>query len=167
LLNTILFYFLSAIAVGSAVLMVTRRNAVHAAIFLLTALLATAGIFLQLQAEFLFIIQIFLFAGAIMVLFVLVTMLLNLDVSIRVAQLNPRQKFAAALALVLAAQMLFAISVGRGSLRLAALPGDIAPRNTEAIGDTLLHASVVPFEITSILLLVAMMGAVVMARRKT
>lgn len=168
MLNTILFYFFSAIAVGSAVLMVTRRNVVHAAIFLLTALLATAGIFLQLQAEFLFIIQIFVFAGGIMVLFVLVLMLLDLDVPVRAAQLklNRRQKVAAALAVVLAAQMLFAISVGRGSLRLAALPGDIAPRNTEAIGDALLHRSVVPFEITSILLLVAMIGAVVMARRK-
>lgn len=167
MLNAILFYFFSAAAVGSAILMVTRRNVVHAAIFLLTALLATAGIFLQLEAEFLFIIQIFLFAGGIMALFVLVIMLLNLDVSFRATQVSGRQKFGVALAVVLAVQMVVAIAVGRGSLRLAALPGDVSPGNTEAIGDALLHQAVVPFEIASILLMVAMVGAMVMARRRT
>src|SRR6266849_10956643 len=70
MLDKLLFYFFAAIAVASAALMVTRRNVVHSAIFLITALLATAGIFLQLRAEFLFIVQIILYVGGIMVLFV-------------------------------------------------------------------------------------------------
>ena len=80
MLDKVLFYFFAGIAVASAVLMVTRRNVVHSAIFLITALLATAGIFLQLRAEFLFIVQIILYVGGIMVLFVFVIMLVNLDV---------------------------------------------------------------------------------------
>ena len=91
--NPILFF--PALAVGSAILMVTRRNIVHGAVFLITTLLATAGIFLQLQAEFLFVVQIILYVGGIMVLFVFVIMLVNLDVSLRQVQFN-RQKYVAA-----------------------------------------------------------------------
>jgi NADH-quinone oxidoreductase subunit J len=164
-LNTILFYLFSGLAVGSAVLMVTRRNLVHAAIFLVTTLLATAGIFLLLQAEFLFILQIFLYAGGIMALFVFVIMLVNPKLAPGVLRLTRQRVVAVALSLVLAAQVLFAILVGRTSLRLPAMQASIAPKNTEAVGDALLHQFAVPFEIGSILLLVAMIGAVVMAKR--
>ena len=65
-LNSILFYFFAALAVGSAILMVTRRNVVHGAVYLITTLLATAGVFLLLQAEFLFIVQVILYVGGIL-----------------------------------------------------------------------------------------------------
>src|ERR1700689_3118062 len=94
MLDSILFYFFAALAVGSAVMMVTRRNAVHSAVFLISTLLATAGIFLQLQAEFLFVVQIILYAGGIMVLFVFVIMLVNLDVAVHQGQFS-RQWFVA------------------------------------------------------------------------
>ena len=81
--DKIAFYFFSALAVISAILVVTRRNAVHSAIFLITALLATAGIFLQLHAEFLFIVQVILYVGGILVLFVFVILLVNLDLAMR------------------------------------------------------------------------------------
>lgn len=165
-LNSILFYFFSTLAVGSAILMVTRRNIVHAAVFLITTLLATAGIFLQLQAEFLFIVQVILYVGGIMVLFVFVIMLVNLDVSMRLVQFNRQWFVAGALALVLAAQVLFAVWAGRTSLRLPAMQVDISPKNTEAVADALFSKYMLPFEIASILLLVAMIGAVVMAKRR-
>lgn len=165
-LNSMLFYFLGALAVGSAILMVTRRNIVHAAVFLITTLLATAGIFLQLQAEFLFIVQVLLYVGGIMVLFVFVIMLVNLDVSMRLVQFNRQWFVAGALALVLAAQVLFAVWAGRTSLRLPAMQVDISPKNTEAVADALFSKYMLPFEIASILLLVAMIGAVVMAKRR-
>ena len=111
-LNTILFCFFSLLAVGSAILMVTRRNIVHAAVFLITTLLATAGIFLLLQAEFLFIVQVILYVGGIMVLFVFVIMLVNLDVSMRLVQFNRQWLVAGVLSLVLAAQVLFAVWPG-------------------------------------------------------
>jgi len=88
------FYFFAALAIVSAILVVTRRNAVQSAIFLVTALLATAGIFLNLNAEFLFIVQVILYAGGIMVLFVFVIMLVNLDVALHQVQFN-RQWFVA------------------------------------------------------------------------
>ncbi len=90
MLDKLLFYFFAGVAVASAVLMVTRRNVVHSAIFLITALLATAGIFLQLRAEFLFIVQIILYVGGIMVLFVFVIMLVNLDVALQQIQFARR-----------------------------------------------------------------------------
>jgi NADH-quinone oxidoreductase subunit J len=165
-LNKILFCFFSLLAVGSAILMVTRRNIVHAAVFLITTLLATAGIFLLLQAEFLFIVQVILYVGGIMVLFVFVIMLVNLDVSMRLVQFNRQWLVAGVLSVMLAAQVLFAIWAGRASLRLPAMQANISPKNTEAIADALFSKYMLPFEIASILLLVAMIGAVVMAKRR-
>jgi NADH-quinone oxidoreductase subunit J len=165
-LNSMLFYFFSALAVASAILMVTRRNIVHAAVFLITTLLTTAGIFLQLQAEFLFIVQVILYVGGIMVLFVFVIMLVNLDVSMRLVQFNRQWFVAGALALVLAAQIFFALLAGRTALRLPEMAANISPKNTEAVADALFSKYMLPFEIASILLLVAMIGAVVMAKRR-
>src|SRR6516165_4237390 len=111
MLDQAIFYFFAGVAVLSAILTVTRRNVVHSAIFLITALLATAGIFLQLQAEFLFVVQIILYVGGIMVLFVFVIMLVNLDVALRQIQFNRQKYLAAVLALVLATQVGFALWV--------------------------------------------------------
>ena len=98
--------------------MVTRRNVVQSAIFLITALLATAGIFLQLHAEFLFIVQIILYAGGIMVLFVFVIMLVNLDVALHQVQFNRQWLVALLLALVLgAAGRRLRIAVSRAESR--------------------------------------------------
>src|SRR5580693_6284671 len=147
-LNQALFIFFAVLAVASAILMVTRRNIVHGAVFLITTLLSTAGIFLLLEAEFLFIVQVILYVGGIMVLFVFVIMPVNLDVSMRQVQ------------------FLFAIWAGRGALRLPAMAAEISPKNTEAVADALFSHYMLPFEIASILLLVAMIGAVVMAKRR-
>jgi NADH-quinone oxidoreductase subunit J len=165
MLNAFLFYFFAALAVGSAILMVTRRNVVHAAVFLITALLATAGIFLGLQAEFLFVTQIILYVGGIMVLFVFVIMLVNLDVSLHLMQFSRQRYVALALAVVLAVEVLGAFWVGRASM--AAGPAQsMEPKNTEAVGQALFQHYMLPFEIASILLLVAMIGAVVMGKRR-
>src|ERR1700683_3713773 len=131
LLNSILFYFFAALAVGSAILMVTRRNVVHGAVYLITTLLATAGVFLLLQAEFLFIVQVILYVGGIMVLFIFVIMLVNLDVSLLQVQFNRQWFVAATLALVLAAQFLYAIWAVRrpGMLRLPAPAAGVSAQN--------------------------------------
>lgn len=115
-LNSILFYFLAALAIGSALLMVTRRNIVHAAIFLVAALLATAGIFLELQAEFLFIVQIFLFAGGIMALFVFAIMLVRPGIPSQPPRFTRQRFVATILTLILAAQVFFAVVLGSGSV---------------------------------------------------
>jgi len=160
-----IFYFFAVLAVGSAVMMVTRRNIVHGAVYLITTLLATAGIFLQLDAEFLFVVQIILYVGGIMVLFVFVIMLVNLDVSMRLVQFNHQRFVAGTLALILGAQVFLAFRVGRGVLPHPVQQA-LSPKNTEAVGDALFTHYMLPFEIASILLLVAMIGAVVMAKRR-
>src|SRR6202167_2926177 len=98
-LNQALFIFFAVLAVASAILMVTRRNIVHGAVFLITTLLSTAAIFLLPQAEFLFIVQIILYVGGIMVLCVFVIMLVDLDVAMRLVQFSRQWIVAGALAL--------------------------------------------------------------------
>jgi len=167
MLDQIVFYFFAVLAVGSAIQVVTRRNVVQCAIFLVTSLLATAGIFLQLHAEFLFIVQVILYAGGIMVLFVFVIMLINLDVSLHQLQFNRQWWLGLVLALVLGAQLTIAIAVGRSGLPLGeAAPASALEPSTQLVGRVLFGEYMLPFEIASILLLVAMIGAVVMAKKK-
>src|SRR6202161_2470595 len=123
-LDSISFYFFATLAVISAILVVTRRNAVHSAIFLVTALLATAGIFLQLHAEFLFIVQVILYVGGIMVLFIFVIMLVNLDVALHQMRFRRQAWVATLIALVLGLHLAIAIYVGRSGLPL---PSSAAP----------------------------------------
>ncbi len=172
MLDKVIFYFFAGIAVGGAVLTVTRRNAVHSAIFLITSLLATAGIFLQLRAEFLFIVQIILYVGGIMVLFVFVIMLVNLDVAVRQIQFARQKWVALVIALALAAQvglMLWSSAKmpGHGLPVLTAAPANQLPLNSEEVAKSLFDSYLLPFEIASVLLLVAMIGAVVMAKKRT
>jgi NADH-quinone oxidoreductase subunit J len=163
--DKILFGFFAALAIAGAVLMVTRRNIIHGAVFLITTLLATAGIFLILSAEFLFVVQIILYVGGIMVLFVFVIMLVNLDVAMRLVQFNHQRFVAGILALVLAALMALTVRMGHG-LQLKPSGEPMPFKNTEAVGNALFQHYMLPFEIASILLLVAMVGAVVMAKRR-
>jgi len=167
MLDQIIFHFFAALAIVSAILVVTRRNVVQSAIFLITALLATAGIFLQLHAEFLFIVQIILYAGGIMVLFVFVIMLINLDVSLHQIQYNRQWWLGFLLALVVGAEFALAIAVGRSQLALGEpAPASALEPSTQLVGKVLFSEYMLPFEVASILLLVAMIGAVVMAKKK-
>jgi NADH-quinone oxidoreductase subunit J len=135
MLDKVLFYFFAVVAVASAALMVTRRNVVHSAIFLITALLATAGIFLQLRAEFLFIVQIILYVGGIMVLFVFVIMLVNLDVALQQIQFARQKWVALVVALALAAE------VGIMFWTSGKMPGQGLPVLTAAAADHLAPSS--------------------------
>ena len=165
-INTILFYFFAALAAASALLTITRRDVAHAGIFLVTTLLSTGGIFLLLHAEFAFSLQIFLFAGGAVILVVLASALATPDLTRRLPGSRRGKLVGAALGLVLAAQMGFAVVVGHSSLRLPAMPSALPPKNANAVGGALLHQFIVPFEIASVLLLVSMIGAVVLARRR-
>jgi NADH-quinone oxidoreductase subunit J len=171
MVDKVLFYIFAGLAIASAALMVTRRNAVHSAIFLVTALLATAGIFLQLRAEFLFIVQIILYVGGIMVLFVFVIMLVNLDVALQQIQFARQKWVALIVALALSAQlglMLWSSEKipGQGIPVLAAPAASDLPPNSEAVAQSLFGTYLLAFEIASVLLLVAMIGAVVMAKKE-
>ena len=171
MLDKVLFYLFAGIAVASAALMVTRRNAVHSAIFLIATLLATAGIFLQLRAEFLFIVQIILYVGGIMVLFIFVIMLVNLDVALHQIKFARQKWVALIVTLALTAQVgvMFWTTgkmPGQGFPILTAAPANRLPPNAEAVAQSLFSSYLLPFEIASVLLLVAMIGAVVMAKKR-
>src|SRR3984885_5683938 len=167
MLDQIAFYFFATLAVVSAILVVTRRNVVQSAIFLITALLATAGIFLTLHAEFLFIVQVILYAGGIMVLFVFVIMLINMAVSLHLIQFNNQWKVAFLAALAVGAEITVALAVGRSHMAFGeAAPASALEPSTQLVGKVLFNEYMLPFEVASILLLVAMIGAVVMAKKK-
>jgi NADH-quinone oxidoreductase subunit J len=165
-LDSAIFYIFATIAVVSAIVMVTRRNAVHSAVFLISTLLATAGIFLQLQAEFLFVSQIILYVGGIMVLFIFVIMLVNLDVAARQIQFNRQAWVGGILAVALGAEVFMAFRLGTSAFHLPPLTARALEPNAEQIGNALFQRYMLPFEIASILLLVAMIGAVVLSKRK-
>ena len=167
MLDLVIFYFFAGLAIAAAIMMITRRNIIHSAIFLATALLATAGIFLSLSAEFLFIVQIILYTGGILVLYVFVIMLVNLDLALHQAQFTRRWYVALLLTVVLGSQALAAILLSRQSLYALppAFPTMLEP-NTEQVAWGLFHTYILPFESASVLLLVAMIGGVIMAKKR-
>ena len=124
--------------------------------------------FCTLHAEFLFIVQIILYAGGIMVLFVFVIMLVNLDVALHQVQFNRQWLVALLLTLVLGgAGGRLALTLSRGSLyTLPPAPATALEPNTEQVAWSLFHTYMLPFELASILLLVAMIGAVVMSKKR-
>ena len=164
MLDQVIFYFFAAIAVVSAILTVTRRNVVHSAIFLITALLATAGIFLQLRAEFLFIVQIILYVGGIMVLFVFVIMLLNASAEEHTSFSKLAKFGGLPLALALTGLLAAAMIHNGGAVPNTTSPDALA--STTTISILLFSTFVYPFELTSFLILVAIMGALVLAQRE-
>jgi NADH-quinone oxidoreductase subunit J len=159
------FYFLAAIAIISAILVITRRNPVHSALLLIMTLLAQAGLYLMLYAPFVAGVQILVYAGGIMVLYLFVIMLVNIER----AQLEERfnkQWLVGALATV-ALGALFLFIFGKGSSVFPAT-AHMFPEasNTQQMGLMLYQNYLLPFEIASLLLLVAIVGAVVMAKKR-
>jgi NADH-quinone oxidoreductase subunit J len=172
MLDSILFYFFAGIAIASAALLVTRRNPIHSAVYLVTTLLATAGIFLQLHAEFLFIVQIILYLGGVAALFLFVILLLRLDVTMQQANYS-RQKWvslvvAVALAVQIAAILWASRRIpGQGLFVRGAAPADKLPPNSEAFAQSLFSSYLLPFEILGVMILVTIIGAVVLANKRT
>jgi len=167
MLLLVAFGILSAIALVSGVMVITRRNAVHSVIWLIVALFAVGGIFLLQHAEFLFAVQIILYVGGIMVLFLFVVMLVNLDVALKQAQFSRQWQLGLFTAVLVSAQLGYVIYKLGSGMSLPAQPASPAPaHNTQAIGQALYQTYMLPVEIVSLLLLVAMVGAVIMAKRK-
>jgi NADH-quinone oxidoreductase subunit J len=170
LADTILFYLFGLMVLGGGVLTITRRSAVHSAIALIVSLLGVAGLYLLQQAEFLFVVQIVLYVGGIMVLFLFVIMLVNLDIAAKQRQFN-RQWLVALVAVAAAGvEIGYFIFRGRADFQIAAF-GGAAPAapglgNTEMLADALFSQYLLPFELVSVLLLVAVVGSVIMAKKR-
>lgn len=167
MIELITFIIFSVMALVSAVFVITRRNAVHSAIWLVVTLFAVGGIFLLQHAEFLFAVQIILYVGGIMVLFLFVVMLVDIDVALKQARFARQWPLALVTAVLLLAIVGFALYNHSHGLNLPSRPMIAAPaQNTQAVGMALYQNYMLPVEIASVLLLVAMVGAVIMAKRK-
>jgi NADH-quinone oxidoreductase subunit J len=167
LIDTVFFYLFALLTLGGGILTITRRNAVHSAISLIVSLLGVAGLYLLQHAEFLFAAQIVLYVGGIMVLFLFVIMLVNLDQAAKERQFNRQWMVALAAVAAVGVEIGYFFYRGQDSFRL----GDVAlpaatTGNTEMIADVLFREYLLPFEIASILLLVAVVGSVVMAKKR-
>ncbi len=166
--ESILFYLFGAVAVGSALGMIMQRNAVLSALLLVANFFCIAGLYLLLQQQFLAVIQIVVYTGAIMVLVLFVIMLLNLkDEERLIERLNLWQSVGIALVVGLLGQIVYIVMFKTGAGRYVQLHSDAANIGTvEAIGDAMFSTFLLPFEVTSILLLVAIVGAVILAKRR-
>ena len=163
--TTFFFYFLSGLAIVSGILVITRKNPVHSALALILTLLSVAGLYLMLYAPFVAGVQIILYVGGIMVLFLFVIMLVNLERSEREKQFN--QQWIAGILAAVALGGLFVVIYIRGK-SLFAQPVLTFPEaeNTQRVGQMLYSNYMFAFEIASLLLLVAIIGAVVMAKKR-
>src|SRR5689334_12183944 len=168
MMDALLFYFFAVLVLGGAIFTVTRRSAVHSAISLIVSLVGVAGLYLLQQAEFLFAVQIVLYVGGIMVLFLFVIMLVNLDQAAKERQFNRQWAVAIAATLAVAAELGYFLYRGRDAFRLADTAAGPPPNtgNVQLVADSLFSEYLLPFEIASVLLLVAVVGSVVMAKKR-
>jgi NADH-quinone oxidoreductase subunit J len=166
--TTFVFYFLSAILVFAGLRVITARNPVHAAMFLVLAFFTAAGIWVLLQAEFLAITLVLVYVGAVMVLFLFVIMMLDVNVE------RLRQGFwsylplGAMVGLLMAVEM--SVVLGGRYFGLEGAPGPAAAvagySNTKELGRLLYTEYVYPFELASLILLVGLIAAIALTLRK-
>ncbi|MBI4211830.1 MAG: NADH-quinone oxidoreductase subunit J [Deltaproteobacteria bacterium] len=164
MLETILFYLFAATSVTTALLVISRVNPLMSALWLVVCLASSAGLFALLSAPFLAIIQILVYAGAVMVLFLFVIMLIDISKE----ALKPRVvRFAKVVAVSITGYftVIVCIVLWRPSFLPAPL-ADAAYGDVKVLGKMLLTDYAVPFELASLLLLAAMIGAVVMGKKK-
>lgn len=166
-----IFFFLpiAFVVVISAILVVVLRNPIHSVLSLVLTFFSLAGLYVLLNAQFIAAIQVIVYAGAIMVLFLFVIMMLNLDEEKRVREKHPLQKvfgIVVASLLLVGIGSIVATRVLYGNKGTEAAAKVSAVGNTKAIAGLLFTDWVLPFEITSILLIAAIVGAIVLSKKE-
>jgi len=163
-IHQVIFYCFSAVLIGAAIMVITARNPVHAILFLVLAFFATSVLWMLLQAEFLSLLLIFVYVGAVMTLFLFVVMMLNIDLE------KMRVKFVRYLPYGFTVMVLLVgtilLVIGPQHLKEASMlpvhyPADYS--NTKAMGTLLFTHYLYPFEIAAVLLLVAIISAIALA----
>lgn len=166
--ESVLFYLFGSVAVGTALGMILQRNPVMGALLLVANFFCIAALYLLLEQQFLAVIQIVVYTGAIMVLVIFVIMLLNLGDE---RSLTERVAFWQSLGVALVAgflvEMVYILMFKNPSAAYMTMHPDAARLGTvEAVGEAMFAKFLLPFEVTSLLLLVAIVGAVILAKRK-
>jgi NADH-quinone oxidoreductase subunit J len=155
------FLVLAAIAVAGAVNLILQRHPIHSALSLIVVMVALAGLYLLLEAEFIAAIQIIVYAGAIMVLFVFVIMLLNAGLEER----THLSRVATYTGVPLGAFLLVELAYRVAGASATMTPQPLEDNATKGLAMLLFRDFVFPFELTSILILIAILGAMVLAKR--
>jgi len=165
MINQLIFLYFAAVILVSAVLTVTRRNPVHSVMFMLLLFFHIAGVFVLLNAEFLAAVQLIVYAGAILILYLFVVMLLNVDRESLAPRANRYWPWMVGFGLLIAGEVMLLIARG-------AFPAEEGKTMQNAagvreLGISLYQNYLVPFEAASIILLVGLVGAVMLAKRQS
>ncbi len=166
---TVFLYLFGLLAILSALGMIFHKNPVYSALFLVIAFFSLAGIYALLGAQFLSIVQVMVYAGAIMVLFLFVIMLLNLRNEIRLPIGRPFQViFGVIFGILLLVEGFLILKASSVSGALGAFPQSRVDQigSVEALGTLLFTKYLLPFELASVLLLIGMVGAILLGRKK-
>jgi len=166
-MSTLLFILFGALAIGCAVAMVAHRNPLYSAISLIGVFVSLACLYMMLQAPFIAAVQVIVYAGAIMVLVVFVIMLLNVEEEVRrPARLHYLIPVGVILAAILTAEAAFILKLPGASSRADVVGPQASDVGlTASIGAGLFTEYLLPFEVTSVLILMALVGAITLARR--
>jgi len=164
MIGPLIFFVLAGLAVLGALSLVFQRHPIHSALSLIVVMVCLAGLYLLMGAEFVAAVQIIVYGGAIMVLFVFVIMLLNAGEEER-TDFSKIAKFAG-LPLALALTASIAAAVVKPDPGVLGVAQPVIPKATAQISSMLFTEFVYPFELTSFLILVAIMGALVLAQRE-
>jgi NADH-quinone oxidoreductase subunit J len=159
-LATAAFYYMAGASVTSAILAVTRKNPVHSMLWVLALFLHVAGIFLVLHAEFLAAVQVIVYAGAILIFYLFIVMLLDLTGE------ETRPRFGTHWPIAVVAGIFFIIMVLAVEVE-PQVAKDLSSENLAQVGKQLFGPFALPFEIVSLVLLAAIVGAVVLARKRS
>lgn len=166
-MEALIFYVLAAITVASAFFVVFLRRPIHNVLFMIIVMIGLAGLFILLQAEFVAMVQLVVYAGAVMVLFLFVIMLLNLDqVQLPIDPRAVRSWVGVALAVAVAVVLVPVLKAFVPSGTTAAEKA-LEMSNTQIIAKELFTTYLLPFEIASVLLLAAIIGTVILARKRS
>ncbi len=165
-MEQLFFYIFALVAVVSAILVISVRNAIHSAFFLIICLLQVAAIFILLRSPFLAAVQVFIYVGAVMVLFLFAVLVL--DIGKEAFKEHMHSQSVSALVMVAALFVIMGFLMFSGKLTVP--PGiyneAALAKNTEVIGRSIYTKFVFPFEVVSLLLLIALIGAVVLVMRE-
>ena len=171
MLQTLAFYLFAGLVIASAVMVIMSRNPVHSVLWLILAFFNAAGLMVLVGAEFIAMLLVIVYVGAVAVLFLFVVMMLDIDFAAMRAGFIKNFPLGIAIALILLAELVLGLGAyGAGGIELGSPDGMAANRtdvsNIEALGALLYGPYIVLFEIAGIILLVAMIGAIVLTHRE-
>ena len=160
------FYLFATVTVASAIAVIFARNPVHSVLWLILAFFNAAGLMLIAGAEFIALVLVIVYVGAVAVLFLFVVMMLNIDFGTLRSGFSRHLPLGFLVALVLLAEIVIAISAWRAGPALSgAAPPEPGQENIVALGELLYSRFLFPFELAGLILLVAMIGAIVLTHR--